>query len=166
MQTKAWKKHDTNDTKKGSLSELKRLGVHSPHLCRDCAHSKVHSTGSQLWTSCKFQKGWRSINAECNLSEIPQNKGEETLKVTLYSSKNCPQCKALKRWLNQNNVSFTEKSLDNTEVMTELVMRNLVILATPAIETENRVYLSHQIFDDNSRLKPELEQTLRGDPSK
>ena len=35
--------------------------------CQDCPDSKVHETGSQLWLSCRFQKGWRSINSECNL---------------------------------------------------------------------------------------------------
>jgi glutaredoxin len=149
-------------SKKGIVTDLKTSGV-SQRLCRDCPYVTIHSTGSQLWTSCKFQKGWRSINAECNLSEIPQNKGEETVKLILYSSKNCPRCKALKKWLRRNNISFTERSLDETDVMTELVMRNLTVLSAPAIEVDNRVFLSDQIFDEHNQLKQELKHFLKGE---
>lgn len=57
--------------------EAKRIGVtfHKrpdlsiPVLCTDCPHSTIHQTGSQLWVSCRFQDGWRSINSICNLPE-------------------------------------------------------------------------------------------------
>jgi arsenate reductase-like glutaredoxin family protein len=87
-------------------------------------------------------------------------------KLTVYTSKNCPRCRALKKWLRRNSLSFTEKSLDDTSIMTELVMRNLFILSAPALETENRVYLSDQIFDADNRLNPELKKILKGEPSK
>jgi len=76
------------------------------------------------------------------------------MKLTVYSSKNCPRCKALKKWLRKNKLSFTEKSLDDTDVMTELVMRNLTVLSAPALETENRVFLSDQIFQEDNSLNP------------
>jgi len=43
-------------------------------FCCDCEESTIHQTGSQLWVSCKRQKGWRSINSSCNL---PQNEGKK-----------------------------------------------------------------------------------------
>ena len=82
-------------------------------------------------------------------------------KLTVYTSKKCPRCKALKRWLRRNRLSFTEKSLDDTDVMTELVMRNLTVLSAPALETENRVYLSDKIFLPNNSLNPSFTQILR-----
>ena len=36
-------------------------------FCRDCEEATVHSTGSQLWVSCRLQSGWRDINAVCNM---------------------------------------------------------------------------------------------------
>ena len=54
----------------------KRVGVNTPKYCRDCEEATVHSTGSQLWLSCSFQKGWRSINCTCNLPAKP-NKNPE-----------------------------------------------------------------------------------------
>ena len=55
--------------KKGSLSHIKYASVSKPIFCVDCEFSTVHSTGSLLWTSCKFQTGWRSISSACNLPE-------------------------------------------------------------------------------------------------
>jgi glutaredoxin len=88
------------------------------------------------------------------------------MKLTVYSSKNCPRCRALKKWLRKNKLSFIEKSLDDTDVMTELVMRNLFVLSTPAIETENRVYLSDQIFAEYNSLNPAFTEVLRGEKTK
>jgi len=85
------------------------------------------------------------------------------MKLTVYTSKKCPRCRALKKWLRKNNLSFTEKSLDDTEVMASLVMRNLTVLSAPALETENRVFLAHQIFDANNHLNPELKKFLKGE---
>jgi len=38
-----------------------------PRFCRDCEEATVHSTGSQLWVSCRLVDGWRPINSECVL---------------------------------------------------------------------------------------------------
>ena len=83
--------------------------------------------------------------------------------VILYTTRKCAKCKNLKRWLRRNNLSFTERSLDDTDIMTDLVMRNLVVLSAPALETENKFWLSHEIFDENNRLNPVLKRFLRGD---
>ena len=37
--------------------------------CRDCRAVTIHQTGSQLWVSCRFLNGWRSINSVCVLPE-------------------------------------------------------------------------------------------------
>ena len=87
------------------------------------------------------------------------------MKLTVYSSKNCPRCKALKKWLCKNKLSFTEKSIDDTDVMTDLVMRNLTVLSAPALETENRFWLSHEIFDVDNPLNPTFKKSLRGESS-
>ena len=40
-----------------------------PKRCFDCEHASFHY-GSQTWLTCKFQSGWRDINAVCNLDEL------------------------------------------------------------------------------------------------
>jgi len=54
--------------RKGRPTDRKTPSVRR-QLCKDCPEATVHSTGSQLWISCRYQKGWRSINSQCNLSE-------------------------------------------------------------------------------------------------
>ena len=61
MQTKLTKKLGVNHTKHANVSQIK--------YCQDCEASQRHSTGSQIWLSCRFQQGWRDINSQCNLPE-------------------------------------------------------------------------------------------------
>ena len=83
-------------------------------------------------------------------------------KLIVYTSRTCPRCAALKKWLRKNKVSFKEKNIDDTDVMTELVMRNLVVLSAPALELKNRVYLSNRIFLENGSLDPKIIKILEG----
>ncbi|MBA7485038.1 hypothetical protein ES707_20572 [subsurface metagenome] len=83
------------------------------------------------------------------------------MKITVYSSRGCTRCRTLKRWLRRNKVPFLTENLDETEVMASLVMRNVFVLATPAIEMGDRVFLSDQIFDKNNRLNQEIKRLLK-----
>ena len=93
--------------------------------------------------------------------------------IIVYSSKKCPRCRALKRWLRRNKLSFTEKSLDNTEIMASLVMRNIFVLSAPALEIQNlhvsgakrgnRFFLSDQIFQEDNRLTSDFKHFLKGE---
>jgi len=60
--------------------------------------------------------------------------------MIVYSTRNCPKCKALKRQLKKLGIEFTEKDLNNTEVMATLVMNNIHILSAPAIQIGNMVF--------------------------
>lgn len=86
--------------------------------------------------------------------------------IIVYSTRKCAKCKNLKAWLRRNKLSFTTKSLDNTDIMTNLVMRNIMVLSAPALETKDRFWLSHEIFDKDNRLNPEIKRCLRGDAPK
>ena len=88
------------------------------------------------------------------------------MKTIVYTSKNCPRCRALKKWLRRNNLSFDEKNIDNTDVMTDLVMRNITVLSAPALETKNRFFMSHEIFNANNRLTSIFKESMSGDSPK
>ena len=83
-------------------------------------------------------------------------------KVIVYSSKNCARCRVLKSWLKSKNISFVTKSLDDTDVMTDLVMRDVASFSAPILETSNRFFLSNQIFREDNSLNPALTDFLRG----
>ena len=76
--------------------------------------------------------------------------------VIFYTTRKCAKCKSLKNWLRRNKVPFLTKSLDETEVMASLIMRNIFVLAAPAIETGDRVFLSDQIFGENGLLRSDF----------
>ena len=63
------------------------------------------------------------------------------MKVIVYSTKACPKCKALKRYLKRTGIKFVEKDLEDTEVMTNLVMKNIHILSAPAIQIGKLIFV-------------------------
>jgi len=68
-------------------------------------------------------------------------------KVAVYTSEGCHRCTLLKKWLKERNTEFEEKDLDDANVMTDLVMRNVVVLSAPALEVGDVVYTEDQIFE-------------------
>lgn len=83
-------------------------------------------------------------------------------KIVVYTSNSCHKCSAVKEWLKTANRHFEERSLEDTEVMTELVMRNLVVLSAPAVEVDNTVYTEDQFFDGNTLAVNKLLGILEG----
>ncbi len=61
------------------------------------------------------------------------------MKVIVYSTKKCPRCRALKRILKRAKINFVEKEL-TTDVMTDLVMKNIHIRSAPAIQIGKFVF--------------------------
>ncbi len=78
------------------------------------------------------------------------NSLSQTDKIVVYTSNGCPKCTLLKEWLKDQNTEFEEKSLEDINVMTELVMKNLVVMSAPALEVEEAFYTEDQIFDGDS----------------
>ena len=74
--------------------------------------------------------------------------------VVVYTTSGCTRCDMLKKWLKNKNTNFEEKNLENSEIMTDLVMRNFVVMSAPAIEINGVVYTDSQIFESNGLVKP------------
>ena len=92
-----------------------------------------------------------------NTPEHPSAKG-----LVVYTTSGCTRCDMLKKWLKNKDANFEEKNLEDVEVMTDLVMRNLVVLSAPALEIEGTVYTENQIFESNGLIKPQFSK-LFGD---
>jgi len=86
----------------------------------------------------------------------------ESRKIVVYTSNGCGKCVVLKEWLKAVNRRFEERSLENVEVMTELVMRDVVVLSAPVIEVDNTIYTENQFFDGNSLAVNRLLSILEG----
>jgi len=74
--------------------------------------------------------------------------------VVVYTTSGCTRCDMLKKWLKNKNATFLEKNLEDSTVMTDLVMRNFVVMSAPAIEIDGEVYTDNQIFENNGLINP------------
>jgi glutaredoxin len=82
--------------------------------------------------------------------------------LVVYTTSGCTRCDMLKKWLKNKDTNFEEKNLEDMEVMTDLVMRNLVVLSAPALEIEGTVYTENQIFESNGLIKPQFSKLFGG----
>jgi len=80
--------------------------------------------------------------------------------VVVYTTSGCTRCGMLKKWLKNKNTIFEEKNLENSDVMTDLVMRNFVVMSAPAIEINGAVYTDNQIFENNGLIKPNFSKVF------
>jgi len=84
-------------------------------------------------------------------------------KLIVYTTNGCFKCATLKEWLKSRNTKFEERSLEDINVMTDLVMRDIVVLAAPALETENAFFTEDQIFDQDGMLNGRISELLQGE---
>jgi len=82
--------------------------------------------------------------------------------VVVYTTSGCPRCDLLKKWLKNKNTNFEEKNLENSDVMTDLVMRNFVVLSAPALEINGDVFTDSQIFENNGVIKSDISKMFEG----
>jgi len=68
-------------------------------------------------------------------------------KVIVYASPNCPKCSALKAWLRNKGFEFEERNLEDSEVMADLILRDVYVLSAPALEVGGKVYTENDLFD-------------------
>jgi len=67
-------------------------------------------------------------------------KGNE---IILYTSSNCLDCKRLKRLFKLNHINFVEKNIDDTEINSDLIMKNIHLLSSPAIEVGGILFIKY-----------------------
>ncbi|MBS7658397.1 MAG: glutaredoxin family protein [Candidatus Bathyarchaeia archaeon] len=61
------------------------------------------------------------------------------VKVKIYTAPNCPYCKALKKFLKENNVPFEERDVSkDPKAVTELILKSNQA-GVPVIEVNGRI---------------------------
>jgi len=98
------------------------------------------------------------------LAQALQNAGEKR-RIIVYTTNGCQKCNMLKEWLKTSNRYFEERNLEDVDVMTELVMRNVVVLSAPVIEVDDSIYAETQFFDGNTLAVSKLQEILEGNNS-
>ncbi|AYF99799.1 glutaredoxin-like protein NrdH [Lactococcus allomyrinae] len=57
--------------------------------------------------------------------------------VTVYSKNNCMQCRMVKKFLTEHDVTFKEINVDENPEFIAHLKDDLNFMATPVVETEN-----------------------------
>lgn len=85
------------------------------------------------------------------------------MRLKLYTSPFCSLCGRLKEALVRMNLSFEELDVSDTEVMADLIMRDIYLTSTPALEVEGRILTSKELLPngevDLNLLKEILEES-------
>jgi len=100
------------------------------------------------------------VSTETSVQALPNSAGAKRLVV--YTSNGCHKCSVLKEWLKTSNRSFEERNLENVEVMTDLVMRNIVVLSAPVLEVDDSVHSETEFFEGNALAVDRLQGILEG----
>lgn len=86
----------------------------------------------------------------------------EARKIVVYTSNGCHKCSVLKEWLKTSKMTFEERSLENIDVMTDLVMRNIVVLSAPVLEVDGQVHVETEFFEGNALAVERFQGILEG----
>ena len=76
--------------------------------------------------------------------------------VTVYTTTVCPRCKALKRFLTEQNVPFSEGNLEEPEAVVELRINGVFVMEAPVLQVDDSYYTSEELFVDDGGLNHEL----------
>jgi len=77
------------------------------------------------------------------------------LQVKLYTTPTCLRCNQLKEWLKREGINYEERSLLDSEVMADLIIRDIFVTSAPVLEYGNDILTAKQLFIGN-QLNTEL----------
>jgi len=96
------------------------------------------------------------------VSSLEPSSFHEARRIVVYTSNGCQKCILLKDWLKTANRPFEERSLENVDIMAELVMRDIVVLSAPVLEVDSSVYSETEFFEGNALSVNRLQEILGG----
>jgi glutaredoxin len=66
--------------------------------------------------------------------------------IIIYSTKNCPNCRVLKQFLENTKVQFTEVDMATPAALTELRMNGVFTMAAPVLQIGNKFHTYNELF--------------------
>ncbi len=92
------------------------------------------------------------------------------MKIIIYTKHDCERCKALKTYLDENNIPYLEKDINSEEAIQELLSseyilknfcdENQCIVNTPIVKVEEK-WMHHEFFDEGGFNKERAEGILK-----
>ncbi len=80
--------------------------------------------------------------------------------ILIYSTKNCPNCRVLKQFLENKNVRFTEVDMATPAALTELRMNGVFTMAAPVLQIGNKFHTYNDLFTQERINQDKLESLL------
>ncbi|MCX9026132.1 MAG: glutaredoxin family protein [Candidatus Methanoperedens sp.] len=81
--------------------------------------------------------------------------------ILIYSTKNCPNCRVLKQFLENKNVPFTEVDMATPAALTELRMNGVFTMAAPVLQVGNKFHTYNDLFTQDRINQDKLESLLK-----
>ena len=72
------------------------------------------------------------------------------MKIRVYTTSVCPNCKQLKQALGKQNKTYQEVNMTTAEALTELKMNGVFTLSAPVLQIKNKFYTHDKLFRDNN----------------
>lgn len=82
--------------------------------------------------------------------------------IIIYSTKNCPNCRVLKQFIENAKVQFTEVDMATPAALTELRMNGVFTMAAPVLQIGTRFHTYNELFTQD-RINQEKIQILLKD---
>ena len=87
--------------------------------------------------------------------------------ITIFRMEFCPRCETLAELLRQQNVQFTERMMDDSESIAELLSNSIFTMTSPILKIDDAYFTDTQIFTNNytgDRLSPAILDKLISAP--
>lgn len=66
-------------------------------------------------------------------------------KISVYSTKLCPNCKMLKQLLERENVRYEDINMTTAEALTELMINGVFTMSAPVLQIDNKFYTTKEL---------------------
>ncbi len=80
--------------------------------------------------------------------------------ITLYSTRNCPNCRVLKHFLENKKVQFTEVDMATPAALTELRMNGVFTMAAPVLQIGKKFHTNKELFTQDRIDQGKLESLI------
>lgn len=88
----------------------------------------------------------------CNQGSSQAARGHGAKDLILYSTRSCLRCTILRAALMKRNLDWSEKSMDDAEVVTNMRLAGCFARETPVLKVDGEYWLARAIFRYNGEL--------------
>jgi len=85
------------------------------------------------------------------------------MKIMVYTTKNCPNCKILKEFLAMEAIAYEEVDMTTADALTELRMRGIFTLVAPVLQAGSTFLTVKELFrsdGDDELQKDKVEELI------